>query len=320
MALADAEPTPPVGPANAEPAPPAASATAGPTPPVSLTEVDSGAPTPPTGYQFVPFAWAPLSAIPAAAGTPDAPDTPAMAAPAGHRRQWAATLAVAVAAAIVLVAAFGAAGRAHAELTRKPTSAELSAAAALGEASRWQRWPAGQIFPAKLPYTSNLRNGEAARRAGIAPGDGCAAAVDTALVALTRRYGCRAALRASYLDQLGGVIYTIGVLAFPGPRGAAGFFRHYSAGLIPVRGLHALALPGTPAAAFTDAARQAASASLHGPYVVLTVAGYADGRSAAATGEQRPSAFAPATQLATGIGTPLAQPVTVRCATQEWSC
>jgi hypothetical protein len=230
------------------------------------------------------------------------------------------TLAVGIAAIILLVAALGAADRAHAALTRKPAAAELSAAAAFGEASRWQRWPAGQIFPAGLTYTTDLLNDESARRAGIAPGYRCAAAVDAALAALTRRYGCRAALRASYLDQPGGVVYTLGVLAFPDPRAAAGFFGHYSAGRSPVRGLHALALPGTPAAAFADAARQTASAGLYGPYVVLTVAGYADGRPAAATGERRSSAFAPATQLATEIGTPLAQPETVRCATRQWSC
>ena len=255
-----------------------------------------------------------------APGEPDSADRPIRAAPAGRRRHWAVTLAVGIAAIILLVAAVGAADRAHAELTRKPTAAELSAAAAFGEASRWQRWPAGQIFPAGLRYTTGLLNEETARRAGIAPGYGCAAAVDAALAALTRRYGCRAALRASYLDQPGGVVYTLGVLAFPDPRAAAGFFSHYSAGRSPVRGLYALALPGTPAAAFADAARQSASASLHGPYVVLTVAGYTDGRPAAATGEPRPSAFAPATQLATEIGTPLAQPETVRCATRQWSC
>ena len=255
-----------------------------------------------------------------APGKPDSTDRPVRTAPAGRRRHWAVTLAVGIAATILLVAAVGAADRAHAELTRKPTPAELSAAAAFGEASRWQRWPAGQIFPAGLPYRTDLLNDETARRAGIAPGYGCAVAVDAALAALTRRYGCRAALRASYLDQPGGVVFTLGVLAFPDPRAAAGFFSHYSAGRSPVRGLHALTLPGTPVAAFADAARQAASASLHGPYVVLTVAGYADGRPAAATGERRPSAFAPATQLATEIGTPLAQPETVRCATRQWSC
>ena len=89
----------------------------------------------------------------------------------------------------------------------------------LGEASRWQRWPAGQIFPASLPYTTTGQPRNGAVMAGIAPGYGCAAAVDAALAGATRRYGCRAALRASYLDQPGGVVYTLGVLAFPDPRG-----------------------------------------------------------------------------------------------------
>ena len=284
-------------------------------------EVDPGAPTPPTGNQFAPSAWAPVTENPAVPGAPGTLGQPILpAAPPRRRRHWALTLAIGVAAVLLVVAAVGAVGRARAEMTRKPTPAELSAAAALGEASRWQRWPAGRIFPPTLPYTTDLLNDETARRAGIAPGDACAAAVDTSLSALTRRYGCRAALRASYLDQLGGVVYTLGVLAFPGPRGAAGFFSHYSPGRTPVRGLRALALPGTPAAAFNDAARQAATASLDGPYVVLTVAGYADGRPAAATGERRPSAFDEATDLATDVGTPLAQPVTVRCGTPEWSC
>ena len=251
---------------------------------------------------------------------PDSTDRPVRTAPAGRRRHWAVTLAVGIAAIIFLVAAVGA-GRPGARRTdQEADRGGTIRRGRFGEASRWQRWPAGQIFPAGLPYTTNLLTDETARRAGIAPGYGCAAAVDAALAALTRRYGCRAALRASYLDQPGGVVCTLGVLAFPDPRAAAKFFGHYSAGRSPVRGLHALALPGTPAAAFADAARQAASASLYGPYVVLTVAGYADGRPAAATGERRPSAFAPATQFATEIGTPLAQPETVRCATRQWSC
>ena len=232
----------------------------------------------------------------------------------GHRRRWVAPL-IALVAVLCLLAAFGAGSRAHAELARKPTPPELSAAAALGVASRWQRWPAGQIFPAQLSYTTDLLNRETARRDGIAPGDGCAAALDTAQAASARRFGCRATLRATYVDQLGGIVYTLGVLAFPSARAAAGFYSRYAASQIPVRGLRALALPGTSAASFTDQARQAATSSLDGPYVVLSVAGYADGRAAAATGERRASVFAPAIQLATDIGTPLDQPVNVRCGT-----
>ena len=239
---------------------------------------------------------------------------------ARRRRRWPVTLAIAVVAVICLIAAFSAGSRAHAELTRKPTAAELSAAAALGVASRWQRSTAGQIFPARLSYTTDLLNQETAQRAGIAPGDNCGAALDAPVAATARRYGCRAALRASYVDQLGGVVYTVGVLVFPSPGAAGHFIGHYQAGRSPVSGLHALALPGTGAAAFSDSARQAASAQQNGPYVVLTVAGYADGRPTRATGERRASVFDPATQLANQIGMPLTEPVTVRCGMPEWSC
>jgi hypothetical protein len=252
--------------------------------------------------------------MPAPAG-----DGPGTSLP-GRRRRPALTAAVAVLAVACLAAALAAAGRAHAELTRKPTSAERSAAAALGVASRWAREPAGQIFPATLPYISNLLDQETAQRAGISPADGCPAALDAAVAAVARRYGCRAVLRASYVDQLGGVVYTLGVLAFPAPRQAAAFLARYRADQSPVRGLHALAVPGTNAASFGDPARQAATARQDGPYAVLTVAGYADGRPAAATGEQQTIPFAPAAQLAEDAGTPLGLPVTVTCHRPEWSC
>jgi hypothetical protein len=50
------------------------------------------------------------------------------------------------------------------------------------------------------------------------------------------------------------------------------------------------------------------------------VAGYADGRPASATGEHRPSVFAPASQLAGELLAPLSRPVTVDCASREWEC
>ncbi len=227
---------------------------------------------------------------------------------------------IAILAVLCLLAAFAAAGRAHAELNRQPTPAELSAAAALGVASRWQRWPAGQIFPAQLSYTTDLLNRETAQRDGIARGDGCTAALDGPQAAVARRFGCRAALRATYVDQLGGIAYTLGVLAFPSARASAGFYSRYTASQIPVRGLRALALPGTSAAAFTDQARQAATSSLDGPYVVLSGGGYAEGRAAAATGERRAPGFAPARPLASEIGAPPGQPATGRCGAREWSC
>jgi hypothetical protein len=256
----------------------------------------------------------------APAGDGREPSEPGEPSPSGHRRHWRMTAAVAVLAVVCLVAAITAAGRAHAELTRKPTAAESSAAAVLGVASRWAREPGGQIFPATLPYYSDLRDRESARRAGLSPASGCAAALDPAVAVTARRDGCRTVLRASYVDQLGGVVYTIGVLAFPTAGQAAAFLASYHSGQSPVRGLRAVAFPGTGAATFDDAGRQAALSRQDGPYAVLTVAGYADGRPADAPGQQRWTPFYPAGELIEDVGTPLGQPVTVTCHRPEWSC
>ena len=53
---------------------------------------------------------------------------------------------------------------------------------------------------------------------------------------------------------------------------------------------------------------------------MLTVAGYADGRPAAATGEFNAAAFSAAQQLARQILAPLNQPAVVNCARRQWSC
>jgi hypothetical protein len=228
-------------------------------------------------------------------------------------------VAVAVAGAACLVIAVLAGRAARAEQTRPPTTAERAAATAAAVAGRWQTWRAGRIFPATLGYVSSLRTREDARRVGISAADACAAALTGPLAAAARADGCHAALRATYLDQLGGVVYTTGVLAFPTPRRAAAFANAVGHSALPW-GLQAYGPAGTVAARFTDAARQASAVRQAGPYVLVTVAGYADGRSAAATGERRPSVFAPAGQLAEDILTPLARPAKVNCASRWWAC
>ncbi len=229
-------------------------------------------------------------------------------------------LAAIVTAACCLAVAVVAGTAAHAELTSKPTSAELSAAAAQAMADRWRSWPAGRIFPPELGYSTSLLTQETARRLGISRSATCAASIDTTLDRLARREGCRAALRATYVDELQGVVYTVGILAFGSPRRAAAFARGLPSGQAGVTSLRAEAFGGTASAAFNDAARQAATVSQQGPYVVLTVAGYADGQSAVATAERRSSVFAPAAQLAAEIIGPLTAPVQVNCASRAWSC
>ena len=228
--------------------------------------------------------------------------------------------ACATAALAGLAVAVVAGAHAHAMDTAPPTRAELSAASAVGIAQRWERMPAGTIFPATIGYTSDLSTKETASRVGIDPADRCANAVDGTLRALAARDGCVAAVRADYTDQLRGSVYTVGVLAFPSAARASDFYARLPRGGYPATGLRAFAVPGTPAALFGDAARQTSAAQPAGPYVVLAVAGYSDGRPARAKDERRTSVFYPASQLVSAVAAPLARPLTVRCGTTEWAC
>jgi hypothetical protein len=222
-------------------------------------------------------------------------------------------------AAACLVVAVALGTRAWADQTRAPTAAERAAASAAAVAGRWRTWPAGRIFPGTIGYVSDVLTQEKAQRAGISPADGCPAALEGVLAAVAQRDGCRAALRATYLDQLQGVAYTTGVLVFPTPGRAAAFAHAVAWNPLPA-GLRAYSLTGTAIARFGDPARQSAVAEQSGPYVVLTVAGYADGRPASATGQRRPAIFAPARQVAQEILAPLSRPVKVNCASREWTC
>jgi hypothetical protein len=237
-----------------------------------------------------------------------------------RRRRPLRALAAVLTTICCLAVAIVAAAAARAELVRKPTPAELSAAAAVAVGGRWRSWPAGRVFPAVLGYATPLLTQESARRVGIAPQTACPAGLDAAVRGLAARDGCRAVVRATYVDQLQGVVYTIGVVAFASPRAAAGFERGLPRGRPGVTGLRALAFPGTASAAFSDAARQASTARSQGPYVLLTTAGYADGRPAGATLERRGSVFAPAAQLAAEIMAPLTAPAQVDCRSPLWSC
>lgn len=227
---------------------------------------------------------------------------------------WIATVSCLAGAIVAGLAA-------SAEATRKPTAAELNAAGIAGISQRWERETTGTVFSASIGYVTDLLSDETATRLGISPATGCAAVVDHTLVALVTRYRCQAGLRATYTDQLQGVVYTVGVLAFPDTPAASAFLTRMGSPAFPATGLRAFPLAGTAAARFNDAARQIATARRAGSYVVLVVGGYVDGRAASATGERRDSAFQAASQLAAWVAAPLGLPETVNCAaTEEWSC
>ena len=239
--------------------------------------------------------------------------------PGARRRRFLIIISVAGAAGFITLSV-AAAAKGYNELTRKPTAAEFRQAAVADVARRWMAWPGGKIFPGTLSYQAGPGVTETVRRIGIGPGASCAAAVAPSLTRLLARHGCRAVLRASYTDDLQGVVYTIGVAAFPGASPAAAAEASMPSPLPPATGLRALAFPGTATALFTDQARQASTAAQSGPYMVLTTAGYSDGRSAALTGQARPGTFAPGSQLGQAVLAPLARPATPHCGAPQWRC
>jgi hypothetical protein len=216
--------------------------------------------------------------------------------------------------------AIEAARYAHDESTRRPTAGEIAQARTTAIAQRWERLPARLIFPAAVAYTTAQDTTEAATRLGISAGDSCKQSLDDTVAGAAQRYGCLAVLRASYADELGGTVYTVGVVVFPSNADARGFARSVPAGTYPATGLNALAVSGTAAARFTNPGRQTATSRVTGPYVVLAVSGYADGRPAGSAAEPRDSVFGPAGRLVAAAVSPLAAPERVSCGTPEFTC
>ena len=147
-------------------------------------------------------------------------------------------------------------------------------------ASRWQQLTAGRIFPASVPYQLSptvLQDATPlnldARRIGIAPQSGCGAGVTTsAAAAVLRREGCRAILRATYVDATWSYVMTVGVAVLPSHAAAVKAYQSLSQPRILVVRYH-----GT-AAALYDYSRQISASFAKGPYLVMYAAGFADSR------------------------------------------
>lgn len=167
---------------------------------------------------------------------------------------------------------------------------------------RWRTIPAGKLFPLTVRYQlSGLALNSAAplslsaRRIGIEQQPGCQAGTDPTAAAILRRFGCTSVLRATYADAAGSMLVTVGVAAMPGSSAASAAARDLlaadqggqpasqrsaasaeSAALQP--GVRATAFSGTIAARFADGQRQLSWAASYGPYLLMSTAGYADGR------------------------------------------
>jgi hypothetical protein len=161
------------------------------------------------------------------------------------------------------------------ELTRTATKTEQAAALAAEIASRWQRLPAGEIFPAMLSYENSDGAAMTMTRVGIAARSSCRIGLEPSAYRQLRQFGCAAILRATYVDAGGARVVTVGIAAFPSGQAALqaqGALEASDTG----RGLDALAFDGTVAGRFSNAQRGASGAQFAGPYVLLYTAGYTD--------------------------------------------
>src|SRR5262249_20216480 len=105
---------------------------------------------------------------------------------------------------------------------------------------------------------------------------------------------------------------------FPTARRAAAFAAGLSADHSGVFALSALAVPGTASSLFSPQARQAATSRQAGPFVILTVAGYAHRQPTGGRPRPRRHTFPPAAPPAAASARPLTVPVPVNCRTPQW--
>lgn len=159
---------------------------------------------------------------------------------------------------------------------------------------RWHAWPASKIFPSTLPGKSPSGARVTYVLAGIAPETSCRDAFQPAAAkALT---GCVTALRATYSDSTQTFVATAGIAVLDGPAG-----RFTSPSTQRPATVRPVAFPG---AAEMFGERQyvtGAVATSQERYVVLTAAGYSDGRAYRPGGRPEPRLTGVAKQLAAAL-------------------
>jgi len=225
---------------------------------------------------------------------------------------------------VLLVLALGVAGLAVSGagiavqvLPRQFTATQQRQIEAWEIASRWQELTAGQIFPATVTYTlpastlgDTMPLSLAAVRVAIAPQSSCARGVTSAAAAaVLRRSGCKAVLRATYVDVTRSYVVTIGVAVLPTATAALDAIRGLSDTRLAAHrsGRADRLAPGVVVVRFRGAAsvlydysRQIAASLVRGPYLVMYAAGYADSRPQVQVSQDSYS-YAEMTSLAAGV-------------------
>jgi hypothetical protein len=170
-------------------------------------------------------------------------------------------------------------------LPRKFTAVQQQEIMNWEAARRWRVLSAGKIFPTTIAYqlpaaalAANAGLPLKAYRVGISEQTSCAMASDPAAARVLSADHCSAMLRATYADETDSMLVTVGVAVMPGARAARSAAGALSAGQELQHGIRAAAFGGTLAAAFGERQQQLSWATSAGPYLILSTAGYADGR------------------------------------------
>jgi hypothetical protein len=260
---------------------------------------------------------------------PDAPGgdnrPPHQATAAGRPARaagWRRGLALAALALGLCGLAAAAAGVANQLLPRQFTPAQQRQIIGWETARRWRQERAGRIFPAAVSYqllgaavNSSRGLSLTARRVGIARQASCRVAADHGAARVLDRLGCQALLRATYVDATGSMLTTVGVAVLPSSAAAAEAADDLSAARAgrgsggPAPGVLAVGFPRTLASEFGDRQRQIAAVTSAGPYLIMSAAGFSDGRPWVPIASDRYAAAEMssfAVGLATAIGSPLA--------------
>lgn len=220
-------------------------------------------------------------------GMPPGSDDQA-ARPPGRRR-GGGKLAV---FALLLVAglaglAVSAVGIAHQLLPRQFTVAQRRQIATWELERRWRALPAGVIFPSSVSYSVSATDLDSssgltlqARLLRVSSETSCAAALSGQAAVILGRHGCTDAMRATYVDASGSLVATVAVAVLPdqGAERAAVKELTGSGGQISPNSVRALRVTGTAASEFGEAQRQLTDAVSAGPYLILSTAGFTDGR------------------------------------------
>lgn len=200
----------------------------------------------------------------------------------GRRR---ATAVTALLAGLVGLAV-SAVGIAHNLLPRQFTVAQRRQITAWELERRWRSLPAGAIFPNSVSYTvpgadlnSNADLTLQARLLSVSQTTPCAAAATGVAAQLLSKYACEAAMRATYVDSSGALVATLLVAVLPDTAAQHSVVEALtgSGTTSPVL-VRSLRVANSPASGFGFAQRQLTQAGGAGPYLILSTAGFADGR------------------------------------------